>query len=433
MSCANRQLVRVEVPHDGRPAGGLPQLGRAGDRAPRENAGVPFAASCSRQRGRAPSGRAALLQLSLCRARISSRSGDVARARLERARRRDLHGRVRRMATPRTSWCAKASRAPSPRRASHLLHLLAGRCWVSRADRQPALQHRQPDRGLRHRLAARAMGMKSVFLPLSRPVRGQAAQLVRLRADQGQDHHRTALRARVLSRTPSARLPSEGAMDARHRPAELEPDRLERLARVNISCFRDRKASSPRSSRCGLPDRPPARSVLLPRPYGHPGDERFPSLFAFDRAAAAARRQRVAFVLRIIQRVYFVNRLYAGSMASLGAADDRRQRHQLHGRRPALEGVPLEHLSRHAWSGTRPRIPIPPRRRSARGGAGSANCSCRGAPFRPRRSTAPSPSSARRRYRSAVSSSATASTRRRSPRRSPSRPICPASTSPRNR
>ena len=149
-----KHLHRVEVPHDGPTckADCLNWLVQAILHYEFE-AGIEFAGVVhARQRGRAASRRAEVLQLPAAAQGHDPVAGRVARTRMVRTRRGHLYGRVRRVAREGP----RRAREPGGRGA------VGGRGYVlfaprdpgaDRRNAKPAVQHRKPHRGLRCRRA----------------------------------------------------------------------------------------------------------------------------------------------------------------------------------------------------------------------------------------------------------------------------------------
>ena len=79
------------------------------------------------------------------------------------------------------------------------------------------------------------LGMQSIFPRFPVQFATRRKLLVRPRSRARNHRDDAAMRARVLPRYLSHRVPATRAMDARHRPARLEADRLERLAGQPLS------------------------------------------------------------------------------------------------------------------------------------------------------------------------------------------------------
>ena len=194
----------------------------------------------ARQRGRAASARAQVLQLPAAAEGPHPDPGAVAAARLEGMGRLHLHGRIRRMARQGPRRAREHGQLRALGRRRHLL--FRPRAAASRSrHRQPAVQHREPDRGLRHRRTAGPARPQVHLLPLPGRIYGSPEDPVRLRRRTNQASRHSALRARVFSQHLPHGLSPEGTLDARHRPTGLAAIRLAGSFATRYLLFRDRK------------------------------------------------------------------------------------------------------------------------------------------------------------------------------------------------
>ena len=230
--------------------GRLPQLGGPGDLPPPAHHRHQVRRDrAARQRGRAASARAQVLQLPAAAQGPHPDPGAVAAARLEGMGGLHLHGRVRRMARQGPRRAREHGQLRALGRRRHLL--FRPRAAASRSrHRQPAVQHREPDRGLRHRRTAGPARPQVRLLPLPGRIYGSPEDPVRLRRRTNQASRHSALRARVLSQHLSHGLSPKGTLDARHRPAGAGSNSAGRArSPIATCCSATARASSPPSCR----------------------------------------------------------------------------------------------------------------------------------------------------------------------------------------
>ena len=147
--------------------------------------------------------------------------------------------------TARTSSCARAW-PTSCRRQASAPAFPSTRCAARSRNRQPAVQHREPHRGLRHRrTAGPSRPATPIFcrFPVEYTVRQKILFGYAGERDQASCH--SALRAGVFSQHLPHGLSPEGTLAARHRPSGLAARRLAGLVwRIATCCSATARASS---------------------------------------------------------------------------------------------------------------------------------------------------------------------------------------------
>src|SRR5471032_464831 len=212
---------------------------------------------------------------------------------------------------------------------------------ADRTNKQPAVQYRKPDRGLRRWRTAWKNGHALDFRALSGAVCDAAEVLVRLgkRARIHADH--AAVRAGIFPRYIPYCVSTARALDPRHWPAGLEADRLERLACESL--FAVARSQGHCHGVCRDPGLRTCAPVLAVcnRQYVRcvAGPVRI-AIFRFDVAGFRPVGERLrATAARRATNLFRHPVVWMGTRTVVGAADGRWQLHQFHGRVAGVEAV----------------------------------------------------------------------------------------------